>query len=182
MVRQFKLINANGDELDLMARMHFFHSPSGLGYGYEYATQAAGYDFLTTDSLLSQKTVSGEMVFLGQKPYQDYQNFVSFCAKTPLKLAYMPDNTWYYLNVQVQTLQKTEITTGLICPVDFLAFGTWYKQSVVSQSEMDASAGKVYNYTYNYTYAETAVGTAVIVNSGVANACTGEEGYFNIFH
>lgn len=166
MVRQFRLINANGDELDLMARTHFFHSPSGLGYGYEYTTQTAGYDFLTTDSLLSQKTVSGEVVFLGAKPYQDYQDFVSFCAKTPLKLAYMPDNTWYYLNVQVQTLQKTEITTGLICPVDFLAFGTWYKQTVVTQSEMDASAGKVYDYTYNYTYAETAVGTAVIVNSG----------------
>lgn len=166
MARAFKLINSDGAELDLMARKHFLHSPSGLGYEQDFDTVAAGYDFLVTAAYLQQKTVPGEIAFLGVNPYKDYQDFVAFCAKEPLKLAYRPLTEWYYLNVRVQSLSKTEITTGLLCPVDFLAFGTWYKSITVTKTESGGGAGKTYDYAYPYTYAEGAIGSAKLNNTG----------------
>lgn len=166
MPRKFKLINAEGAELDLMARAHFFHAVSGLGYEQEFEVVAAGYDFLATAAHLRQKTIPGEIAFLGADPYGAYQEFVGFCAKEPLKLAYQPKNEWYFLNVRVQSVSKTEITTGLLCPVDFLAFGTWYKSITVTKTESGSSAGKSYNYRYPYAYIESAAATAVLQNTG----------------
>lgn len=171
-MRRFKLINAVGEELDLMARDHFFHLPSGLGYQYEYSSTAAGYDFVVSEKLMVQKEVSGEMAFLGSDPYKSYQLFTSFCAKSPLKLAYSPQGKWYYLRCEVKTLEKSEISTGLICPVDFIALSTWYEQSIVFQSQTDESAGKIYEYTYPYIYADTASGVALIQNRGNLPAYT----------
>lgn len=167
MPRKFKLINAEGAELDLMARAHFFHAVSGLGYEQEFGAVGAGYDFLVTAAQLRQKTIPGEIAFLGADPYGAYQEFVRFCAREPLKLAYRPKSEWYYLNVRVESISKTEITTGLLCPVDFLAFGTWYKSITVTKTESGgAAAGKTYDYTYPYLYAEGASGTARLYNSG----------------
>ncbi len=167
MPRRFKLINADGTELDLMARAHFFHSVSGLGYEQDFGVVSAGYDFLATSIQLQQKTIPGEIAFLGVDPYKAYQDFVHFCAREPLRLAYAPRGEYYYLNVRIKNLSKSEISTGLLCPVDFLAFGTWYKSITVTKTEAGAEiAGKAYDYSYPYAYAEGATGTARLYNSG----------------
>ena len=64
-MRKFKLINAEGQEFDLMRKDAFFFSPSGLGYEMQFDTTPAGYDFIELDSEMLQKTVSGSVVFAG---------------------------------------------------------------------------------------------------------------------
>lgn len=127
MVRQFTLINANGDVWNLMSKSSFFHAPGGLGFTKSIETEIAGFEFIELRDDLDQKVVSGEMVFADYSVYRDFAKFISH---EPLKLGYKPySTTWYYLDVKVSSLQKTEIdrSTGLLlCPVDFLAFTTWY--------------------------------------------------------
>lgn len=167
MVRKFKLINADGKEYDLMAKKSFFHLPSGLGFQYAFGAESIGYDFLQTSKNLEQKVITGEMVFMGDDPYKEYQTFVSFCSKNPLKMEYRPTEKSYYINVSVQKIQKGEKEVNrLICPVDFIAWGTWYEPSVVSSAENEKESGKIYPYTYPYQYTENAMGVAKIKNNG----------------
>ena len=81
MVRQFKLINALGQEFDLMRKDAFFQTPSGLGFSVDFDVEPVGYDWIETDSQIDQKTVSGELVFT---KYQGYQEFIRFCSLSPL--------------------------------------------------------------------------------------------------
>lgn len=55
-MRQFKLINADGEEVNLMDRASFFHRPSGLGYSYSYAIQGAGSEFIPTEKSSTKRT------------------------------------------------------------------------------------------------------------------------------
>jgi hypothetical protein len=163
-MREFKLINSIGAELDLMDTDNFFSSPSGLGFEHDLEYVSAGYSFLETDDQLSQKVISGEIVFKG---YTEYTTFLDF-ATPPLTFCYKPSSTWFYITCKIQKLGKSEIKDHkLICPVDFICTGTWYKALTVQQTELDEDIGKIYPYTYDYTYAETAAGSAEFNNTGL---------------
>lgn len=124
-MRQFRLINGNGETFDLMRKDAFFHAPGGLGFDRDVESMMAGYEFVELRDDLAQKVISGEMVFLG---YEQYKEFVSFIGSRPLRLEYKPLNQWHRIRVKVQRLGKTEISRvgRLICAIDFLAFSTWY--------------------------------------------------------
>lgn len=165
-MRKFKLINGNGAELDLTDRAHFFHNVGGLGFARDIDGVQVGYDFIVTRDDPTQKKPNGDMVF---QTYAGYQEFVAFCAVTPLVLAYMPISTWHYLDCKVEKLGKTEIdkkTRCLICPVDFLGLGTWYASKKIYQVASGEAEGKTYPYTYSYTYVELAAGSVEVNNTG----------------
>lgn len=168
-VRQFKLVNAVGAEWDLMRKDAYFNSPSGLGMAKTFTTARTGYEFLILQELLSQKSVSGEMVF---RQYSTYEEFVSFITQTPLMLHYMPITKWYRIRCDVQSLSKTEKSgPNLICPITFLCFGTWHEGVVVTQAEGPEVGQKKYTYSYPYTYAETSAGSALIQNGDLESPC-----------
>lgn len=165
-VRQFKLINSLGEEFDLMRKDAFLYMPSGLGMAMNYTSEAVGYDFIETSVEMAQKIIAASMNFEG---YQQYQEFVRFCAKSPLKLAYMPLKKWYYIDCQLSRIDKSELEQGsqrLIPAVDFLCFSTWYESVTVTKTQINPQTGKRYNYQYPYIYAETAVGNADINITG----------------
>lgn len=159
-MREFRLFNADGQEFDLMRKDAFFHAPSGLGFSLDYTSIAAGYDFITAgEEEMQQKTVSGSMVFAG---YRQYQEFVRFCEKRPLRLAYKPLDRWYFIRCELVNIAKGEIETAsrkLIPAVDFLCFSTWYESVEVQKTQLDPGIGKRYPYQYPYSYAETAAGS-----------------------
>lgn len=136
-MRKFKLINAEGQEFDLMRKDAFFFSPSGLGYEMQFDTTPAGYDFIELDSEMLQKTVSGSVVFAG---YEQYEEFALFVSKEPLQLAYQPLEEWRYINCKIARLTKGEKESGshrLISDVDFLCLSTWYESLKVVNTEVD---------------------------------------------
>lgn len=156
-MRKFKLINAEGQEFDLMRKDAFFFSPSGLGYEMQFDTTPAGYDFIELDSEMLQKTVSGSMVFAG---YEQYEEFALFISKELLQLAYQPFEEWRYINCKIARLTKGEKESGshrLISDVDFLCLSTWYESLKVVNTEVDPGIGKTYSYHYPYSYTDQAV-------------------------
>lgn len=161
-MREFKLLNADGFEWDLMREDAFFHAPDGLGFSRSVSTVQVGGSFLEISDSLDQKKPSGEMVFKG---YEQYQEFISFISKTPLVLLYKPLNKWYRLQCKVDSLGKTEKGINrLICPISFLGLSTWYELLNAQQTIPEEGAGKIFPHTYPYKYADTTVATTEIDN------------------
>lgn len=165
-MREFKLVNADGLEWDLMRRDAFFHAPDGLGFSKSISTVQVGYNFIETSDSLNQKTPSGEMVFNG---YDRYREFIAFISKTPLSLRYKPLDKWYRIQCKVESLGKTELTgaKNLICPISFVALSTWYEHVTVKQNVPEEDSGKVYPYSYSYKYADTTIAVTEIKNGNI---------------
>ncbi len=169
-MRIFKLKNALGAEFDMMRRDALFHAPDGLGSSWTRGYAAAGHDYLLTDETLDQKMPSGEMVFRG---YAQYREFAAFCAHKPLVLCYKPEDTWMYLDCDLASIGRTEIghsTNRLICPVNFVAKGTWYAEYIYKKAGDDPSVGKKYPYRYPYRYSAGGAGIVAIDNKGTADS------------
>lgn len=166
-MRQFKLINTQAQEFDLMRTDAFYRDPSGLGFDIAFETLRTGYDFIEADSYQEAKQISGAMIFKGYAEYQEFVDFIS--VEGGLILAYKPLDKWYYINCKVASLSKTEITGlwRLNCPITFLCFGTWYEQTTVTPSGTVYEGGKIYDYTYDYNYAETSQIACDIENGNV---------------
>lgn len=163
-MRKFKLINANGEEFDLMRKDAFFHAPEGLGIGKKYEFMRSGTAYEPTELYSAQKTVSGEIVF---SSYETYNEFIRFIAYTPLQLAYMPLKEWAYLDGYIVVLDKPEIsenTNRLICAIEYLGTSLWYIPREAEKTGQSVENAKLYNYTYDYQYADALNGVLRITN------------------
>lgn len=166
-VRQFKMINANGQEYDMTRPEALFYSPTGLGWGEDATVQEVGDAYILTQRKPKKPAPGGSMVF---RTYAEYQNFLNFLQVGGLVLCYKPINTWYYLDV-VASIDKSEINhedDHLTCPMTFTATSSWYEKLVAYQAQ-SSGGGKTYSYTYPYTYTSSAAGTVEIPNGNLAS-------------
>lgn len=153
-VRQFKLINANGLEWNLMRKDAYFSEPSGLGFSINGEYMVIGSNYQPISMLSTQKVPSGTMVF---ETYNLYRQFADFINATPLRLAYKPETDWYYLDCEVTSFEKGEIDNSvnrLLCPITFTAEGLWYKPTIARRTSDDVDNPKKYDYEYDYQYAD----------------------------
>lgn len=167
-MRQFKLMNANGQTFDLMRKDAFFHAPAGLGWGLDVESMRAGDTYVVTNRKPQKPTPSGEIVFAG---YAQYDEFMAFAQVGGLVLAYRPRDTWQYLDVDL-SIEKGEIAAEskrLVCAVSFTASSQWYEQIKAYQAQQEKGDGKVYSYTYPYTYKSAAAGAVEIANGNLSS-------------
>lgn len=169
-MRQFKLKNSTGAELDLNRFYHgWLHDPDGLGWGSEPTNVAVGNTFVTIDESVLAPNPTGEMIFTS---YENYQEFLEFIQAGGCVLCYMPISTWRYLDVDVQ-VEKSEIkpeNNRLICPVTFIAKSYWYEQVQVYQANGEVlETDKTYAYQYDYTYGDIGSGSVVIQNGQLSS-------------
>lgn len=164
-VRQFKLINANGIEWNLMQKDSFFYEPSGMGIAKDGSYMRIGNVYESIDMVQAQRTISGTMVF---KSYAIYEQFCQFLNFTPLKLAYKPNATWAYMDGEVTSLEKTEFdkeTFRLVCSMTFTGTSLWYIPKTAVRTADTVVDAKRYNYFYNYTYADAINGYINVTNN-----------------
>lgn len=159
--RKFKLINASGREWNLMQRNAYFSDPEGLGLGFDTEYMRIGQIYEQIQSASAQKTVSGNMLF---KTYTDYRAFADFISDDPLRLAYMPQNEWYYLDCSVTGMSKGEKDRNhwLTCPITFTATSMWYIPKRAERTSDDTKYPKKYIYSYAVQEDEQGVPTGVI--------------------
>lgn len=125
-MRRFKLIKGT-TEYNLTSFNHFLNAPEGFGFDMEFEVLRSGESFVQTSSHQAQKSISGEIVFSG---YDQYSEFIDFIGDNEnITLGYMPEEEWNFIPVKVASLSKGELDTTkhLICQVELIAFGTWYK-------------------------------------------------------
>ena len=168
-VRNFKLINGNGTELDLTRAGFLLWKPDGLGWGITPTVTAVGSSYIVTDTTLERPRPTGSMVFAN---YQAYQQFLSFVQVGGLVLAYKPVSTWYYLDCTV-VIDKSEIKPDndrLICPVDFYGTSQWYEKLAASAISVSLDEGaKIYPYKYQYRYSSGATGAIEVQNGNLSS-------------
>lgn len=160
-VRQFKLINGNGQEYDMTRPDALFHDPDGLGWGTERTVNRLGMTYIGINEKEIHQSPSGEMVF---RTYEEYGRFLSFCQQGGLVLCYKPIETWYYCECLI-SIQKSEIqweNNHLICPVQFTLLSYWYERVIAQTGQQgESESEKQYAYTYSYQYG---AGTSNVFN------------------
>ena len=167
MIRQFKLINANGAEWDLMRKDGFLYDPDGLGIAKSNEYMRIGSTYELVQRLSAQKQVSFTMIFAS---YAVYRSFADFVVYAPLKLAYNPGPEFAYIDGEITALGKSEFnhnTFRLECSATFTATSLWYIPRAARKTSDDVENPKKYTYTYDYTYADELNGY-IRVNNGAS--------------
>ena len=143
-MRKFGLITSTGKEIDLTSDTIFFHQPDGLGYDENASYRRIGSRWILLDRYEEQGEISGTLIFMGRKPYNQYRNFVYNTYRTGLKLTYTVDdgNTLYLRDVIISSIQKTELNLGgyLECPITFKASTPWYLVKTISTKPVRLTA------------------------------------------
>lgn len=166
-MRKFKLINEYGVEYNLQGNIPFFYDPSGLGYSFSVTYEETTGHFIETYREVDQVEKIGTFIFSPPNAYGIYMDFVNFITTSGnLTLGYCPQDTWYYVDVDIISLEKTELSTGgvLKVPVIMAPTSPFYAPYNINLS-IDKSlleSTKQYDYTYPYRYANSS-------RSGVLN-------------
>lgn len=168
-MRQFYLINADGQKYNLINDMTraFLWQPSGLGFQYDKEYMESDGFFFEMNSAVSQTAKTGILVFF-KDPYTQYKAFMDYVSSSEgLRLAYSPKgNTWYYVDIDIEYVEKSEIEENgtLQCSISMLPKTPMYlpyELNIDLSGDLGSSikqyGGVNYAYKYDYTYSNTAV-------------------------
>ena len=179
-MRKFLLQNEDGQNISLMGRMSvtppnggtpkllgavMATSPAGLGFEEDYTFGETDGFFIQTNRKARQTAKTATLVFTPPNAYTNYKTFVDFVAQSDkLTLVYCPKNTWYYVDVAINSISKGELTGTrcLECAVSMLPISPFYLptemniilsgdlgDSIKQYSEkMQGSGDDRYSYTY----------------------------------
>lgn len=158
-MREFFIQNQYGQQIQLQGGSVFLYEPSGLGY--EDNVDYIGTDgfFFETYREQAQLEKTGTLIFKPPNAYTDYQSFMSWVLlASKITLAYKPVADWYYIDVNVTRVEKTELTIyqTLEVPIVFQPLTPWYSPydlNLVATGD-DPAETKTYAYTYPYRYTD----------------------------
>ena len=163
-MRQFYFVNNDGQRYQLQngTTKTFLWQPGGLGFGYDISYKESNGFFFNMNTSVEQVAKTGVLVFHGTDPYSDYKALMDYLAKsTGLRLAYAPKNNWYYVDIDVESVDKTEIELDgtLQCSIVMMPktpFYLPYEMNIDLSGDLGTSI-KQYDYKYDYVYSNTAV-------------------------
>ena len=163
-MRQFYFVNNDGQRYQLQngTTKTFLWQPGGLGFGYDTSYKESDGFFFNMNTSVEQVAKTGVLVFHGTDPYSDYKALMDYLAKsTGLRLAYAPKNNWYYVDIDVESVDKTEIELDgtLQCSIVMMPktpFYLPYEMNIDLSGDLGTSI-KQYDYKYDYVYSNTAV-------------------------
>ena len=163
-MRQFYFVNNDGQRYQLQngTTKTFLWQPGGLGFGYESDYKESDGFFFNMNTAVSQVAKTGTLVFHGTDPYSDYKALMDYLAHSKdLRLAYAPKTQWYYVDIDIESVDKTEIELDgtLQCAIVMMPktpFYLPYEMNIDLSGDLGSSI-KQYDYKYDYTYSNTAV-------------------------
>lgn len=163
-MRQFYLVNKDGQRYQLINDFSkaFLWQPSGLGFGIDRSYKESDGFFFEMNKEVAQTAKSGTLVFFGPDPYPEYKAFMDYITHSEdLKLAYCPKSNWYYVDIDIESVEKTEIEQDgtLQCSINMLPktpFYLPYELNIDLSGDLGTSI-KQYDYKYDYVYSNTAV-------------------------
>ena len=151
MTRTFRLRNASGDMIDLLADLDIFGvNPEGLGVSFDHTSHLSNSNYLLEKSELNQNEFKLKVAlgYLSHDPYNAYYRLVQFLDKSPYILEYETTAGIWQREVRLKELSKTEIVSGNIMLEDFTlsCFSPWYRniESRYDPTEDTPGDGKIY--------------------------------------
>lgn len=129
-MRLFYLQNETGSRIPLNNETGiFFSSPEGLGldFGDTFADIGDGF-FRMVSKKHNQRIIRGKLNFM-KEPYKLYNTFINWCmGSKELYFIYKPLETQYYIHVDIESINKTEINPlgYLEAPIELRYLSPWY--------------------------------------------------------
>lgn len=161
-MRKFLLQNEYGEQINLQGGNIFLYAPEGLGFEENVDYMQSNGFFLPTSDAQGQVEKYGTLVFYGNgyKEYQDLMDWILAAKK--LSLAYMPIDTWYYQNVSIKSVEKSELKLNgkvLEVPVVFSPLSPIYAPYDLNLTieGQEAHSNKKYDYMYPYVYSNSGI-------------------------
>ena len=111
-MRQFYLVNSDGQRYQLQndRTTAFLWKPAGLGFNYDRDYAESGGFFFEMNKAIGQTAKTGTLLFHGADPYAQYKTFMDYISRSKgLRLAYAPKSTWYYVDIDIESVEKSEI-------------------------------------------------------------------------
>ena len=166
-MRQFTLINANGEQYNLTERKKFLHSVKGLGFEEDNTYKQVGNKYVLLRNKKKQGEIEGQIHFNRTNAQAEYENFVKFTQLMPITLMYKPLLRPYYRKGTITKVEFDE-TDPLTVNVTFTATTPFFERlNVITDPADEPLYGKQYDYTYPYTYS-SAIANTVIINVDTA--------------
>ena len=75
--RQFRLVNAAGEEYDICDLSHAFYSPDGLGFQKNISSVQVGNAFAMVENKVNQQVIKGEMRFKSYELYSEFEKHMT---------------------------------------------------------------------------------------------------------
>lgn len=156
-MRKFYLIDDKNKRYDLqnVDEKCFFINPGGLGYENGYSYIGVGNYFFRGEQEVKQKLISGILCFGSN---EEYQKFIDYVEKTDeLRLSYVPVDKEFFLDVDLESIDKTEIEKGyLSCEIRLCAKGLFYtddeQRFIIESLPFDSTWDLSYPFTWNDAY------------------------------
>lgn len=163
-MRQFYLVNSEGQRYQLQndRTTAFLWQPAGLGFNYDRNYAESGGFFFEMNKAIGQTAKTGTLLFHGADPYAQYKTFMDYISRSKgLRLAYAPKSTWYYVDIDIESVEKSEIEEDgtLQCSIVMMPKTPLYlpyELNIDLSGDLGESI-KQYDYTYDYVYSNTAV-------------------------
>lgn len=160
-MRRFYIQNEYGEKIELQGGSIFLSGLAGLGFFDDVEYMEADGFFIETRRESGQTEKTGTLVFLPTRAYTGYWEFANWIfAAERLTLAYSADGDWYFCDVDITDMEKTELGIGgvLEVPVTFMPLSPWYTPYDLNLTmEGEGLQGiKCYSYTYPYRYSNSA--------------------------
>lgn len=181
-MRQFYLVNSEGQRYQLQndRTTAFLWQPSGLGFSYNYNYRESDGFFFETNKAIGQTAKTGTLLFHGADPYTQYKAFMDFITgSSGLRLAYAPKSNWYYVDIDIESVEKSEIEEDgtLQCSIVMMPKTPLYlpKEINIDLSGDLGDSIKQYDYTYDYVYSNTAVAGERVIDPLPAQMDSGLE-------
>ena len=155
-MRRFVLINDPGEHKSLLEDV-FLYAPSGLGFQNDNEYSEKDGFFIKTADKAAQVGVQGTLIFRDMNKYTQYHDFFDWILNTKkLTLGYAPDATYYFVDVDILSVEKSEITPDnlLEVPITFAPTTPWYSTLPYEVAIQGRITGNIkrYNYRYDYVY------------------------------
>lgn len=181
-MRQFYLVNSEGQRYQLQndRTKAFLWKPSGLGFNYDRDYRESDGFFFEVSKAIGQTAKTGTLLFHGEDPYTQYKTFMDFIThSTGLRLAYAPKQNWYYVDIDIESVEKSEIEEDgtLQCSIVMMPKTPLYLPYEINinlSGDLGTSI-KQYDYKYDYTYSNTAVAGEVNIDPLPAQMDSGLE-------
>lgn len=161
-MRKFLLQNEYSEQKQLQGGNVFLYAPEGWGFAEDIEYMQSGGFFIATSDRHEQVEKTGTLVFYGNS-YQEYQDLMDWIlGANKLSLAYKPLNDWYYQNINVRSVEKSELKlngTVLEVPVVFVPVSPIYAPYNLNLTieGQQAHSNKKYDYLYPYVYSNSGI-------------------------
>lgn len=142
MVREFKLLNENGQGFSLMdiENSVLLTEPSGLGYAYETEYERVGTSFIANIRNIAQGQIGGTINSLNYDNLRKLGNFIEKAEslRFSYKVPYDSGTREFFKDINIVSLEKTEIQPNgvLSQAIVFDCLSLWYEEN---QTVYDAS-------------------------------------------